>query len=369
MSATNDTSPEAAVRKARQRSRTLTGVERGAELLPPMPLVALDGSSPVGLLDSEASRAHALVEVAVKRYGRLAVRFADQLSRRWLVRSRNPYLGEIETAARRLDRPGVWLLNLSYEWACTTRALPDPHGVGNRMLRSLDWALEGLGGATVVAHQSGPAGPYYNVTWPGFVGVVTAMAPRRFSAALNQAPWLRPRLPVWLDWTLDRLLLWRTGALPPAHLLRQVFDECRTFAEAKERLRDTPLCLPAIFILSGVQPDEGVVIERLERDSEVHESTACAANHWLNGRFRGRDRRTQSVVRHARLSRFEANGAPSFSWLVPPVLNESTRIAIEANAARGELVLRGFDEGRAVTGVLRVVDGRAGRLTAEGAAV
>src|SRR3990172_1477409 len=139
MSTNSDTSINAPARRAGQRPRTLAGVERAAELLAPMPLVALDGSSPVGLLDSEAARAHTLIEAATNLYGGLAVRVADRLSRRWLVRSRNPYLGEIETAARHLDRPGVWLLNLSYEWACTTRVLPGPHGVGNRMLRSLDW--------------------------------------------------------------------------------------------------------------------------------------------------------------------------------------------------------------------------------------
>jgi len=85
MSTNSDTSINAPARRAGQRPRTLAGVERAAELLAPMPLVALDGSSPVGLLDSEAARAHTLIEAATNLYGGLAVRVADRLSRRWLV--------------------------------------------------------------------------------------------------------------------------------------------------------------------------------------------------------------------------------------------------------------------------------------------
>ena len=32
------------------------------------------------------------------------------------------------------------------------------------------------------------AGEFFNVTWPGYVGVLTALAPDRFGASINQAP-------------------------------------------------------------------------------------------------------------------------------------------------------------------------------------
>mgnify|MGYP003477732114 CR=1 FL=1 len=47
-------------------------------------------------------------------------RLADALSRRWLARARNPYLPEIDAVAVRLGRAGAHLLNLSFEWTCTT---------------------------------------------------------------------------------------------------------------------------------------------------------------------------------------------------------------------------------------------------------
>ena len=44
--------------------------------------------------------------------------------------------------------------------------------------------------------MQGPAGEFFNITWPGFVGALTAMAPWRFAAAINQAPlWRRTRAP------------------------------------------------------------------------------------------------------------------------------------------------------------------------------
>jgi hypothetical protein len=42
--------------------------------------------------------------------------------------------------------------------------------------------------------------------------------------------------------------------LPPAHLLRQVFEEAQSYAEAVERLCQTPVAVPVIYILAGVDP-------------------------------------------------------------------------------------------------------------------
>jgi hypothetical protein len=57
----------------------------------------------------------------------------------------------------------------------------------------------------------GPAGEYHNITWPGYVGILTASAPGRFAAAINQAPlWRRTRKP-WLrpyDLAANALRTW-----------------------------------------------------------------------------------------------------------------------------------------------------------------
>ena len=128
-----------------------------------------------------------------------------------------------------LGFPGIWFLNGSYQWSCTALAREE---AGTPWLaRTLDWPFPGLGRFVEIARMRGPAGEFYNVTWPGYVGALTALAPGRFAAAINQAP-LRRR-------TLDprlRLSTWRANALqtlhrardiPPDQLLRQTLRDRR----------------------------------------------------------------------------------------------------------------------------------------------
>jgi hypothetical protein len=80
--------------------------------------------------------------------------------------------------------------------------------------------------------MAGPAGDYYSATWPGFVGVLTAMAPGRFSAAINQAPlWRRTRHPYLrlYDVAVNAIATWSLRHIPPDQLLRQAMEQCATF--------------------------------------------------------------------------------------------------------------------------------------------
>ncbi len=154
------------------------------------------------------------------------VAFLDWRSRQWVARNDSPYVPEIEHIAERLPGAGVHALNCSYEWACTTAA------VAPLMMRVLDWRLDGMGPEIVVARHRSPAGSWLNVTWPGFVGVLTALAPGRFAAALNQAPLRRRTYLLPFDWLIDRIKVNGTRAMLPTHLLRLVFETCSTFDEA-----------------------------------------------------------------------------------------------------------------------------------------
>ena len=101
----------------------------------------------------------------------------------------SPYAGEIDAVAKALKRPGTWLLHGAYLFGCT--ALADETTEGPRLRRTLDWPFPGLGRLVEVVRRRGAAGEYLNVTWPGFVGVLTAVAPGRFAASINQAPMRR----------------------------------------------------------------------------------------------------------------------------------------------------------------------------------
>ena len=275
--------------------------------MPEIPLIDVGGAGAAVLVDAERARADALVDAARRDYGAALFTVGEALSRRWLAETGNPYLDELDAVARRLGRRGIYLLNLSYEWFCTAGVAADPAGAGSRLLRTLDWPLDGLGRHTVVARHEAAAGPYYNVTWPGFVGVLTAMAPGRFSATLNQAPMRGRGLPLPLAWLGNRIGVWRNRGLPPVHLLRRAFDTCAGYAEAKAMLSEAPVCLPTIFTLSGASAGEGCVIERLEHRAMVHETPARAANHWLTPR----PRRHAAWLRERRAPGDHANAEPA----------------------------------------------------------
>ena len=205
------------------------------------------------------------------------------LAFRLLTKGRNPYRGEIKGAARVLgiDCNQGFALNNIYEasqaisygfklWeggvgdklrsvtealkrhtsvfrkgalACTAGAR-HIEGLGMTHVRSMDWPVDGLGRHTLILHHVNvPAGDFYSVGWPGYSGVLSGFKPGAFSATINQADVIRmPNL----QW-------------PPTHLLRWVFENCRTYAEALTILRNTPVCFPAFILLAG--PDKAAVIE------------------------------------------------------------------------------------------------------------
>ena len=157
-----------------------------------------------------------------------------------------------------------------------------------------------------------------------------------------------------LDWVINRSRVWRIGGLPPAHLLRQVFETCADYRAAKVALCGTPLALPAIFLLAGPGPRQGCVIERLESRATVFEQPAVAANHWQTPGWRGRSRGQDSRGRRRILTARLAGAGPELDWLAPPVLNATTRLAMVAEPASGRLTARGYEAHGPATATLRL---------------
>lgn len=320
------------------------GAERG--LIP-----FIEATAPLALLTQLPQQLQAILAAGVRHHGRLALSVGEQLSRRWLARCETPYRDDVFAVAERIGMPGGALLNLSYEWSCTTGVAADPSGVGNRMLRTLDWPMPEIGRHVAIARHDTPHGAYVNVTWPGFVGVLTAMAPGRFSAAINQPP-MRRHSPVFgIDWLVNRRRVWRSSAQPPSHLLRRVFETCATYADARAMLRDEPLCIPAFFTLSGVGAGEGCVVERLEDRAVVHDGETCMANHFLGFSVPSRLRGDASEPRRAQMQSRQRSAGDDFGWVVPPILNKTTRLSVIANAARGALKVQGWEGASPVTQV------------------
>ena len=308
-----------------------------------------------------------IIAIAGRRYSALGLRGGDALSRHWLGRNTSPLAAEIAAVAAEVGRPGAHLLNLSYEWACTCGIRADADGAGPpALLRVLDWDLGGLGETLSVIRQSGPAGEWLQIGWPGLAGVITALAPGRFAVAINQPPLPLTRLGgaarkrgwrmagLLTDWAAARPGAWRSRALPPAHLLRLVCDEAPDFDTALARLRDTPLAAAVAFTLAGTHAGEAAVIERTPDRHAVRRGPPVAvANHWSGLADPGAPRWHESRPRQARMEALLAGPVPdALGWLVPPLLNRGTRVAAVMRPAEGHLLLAGYEGERRVSEIL-----------------
>jgi len=108
-----------------------TAASRADRSLPTIPQHAVaERGWPLALLDLEQARAEELLEAAGRLVPRPLIAIGDRLSRRWLLRSGNRYLAEIDAIGHRLGQPGACFLNVSYEWGCTSRSGASPNGGG-----------------------------------------------------------------------------------------------------------------------------------------------------------------------------------------------------------------------------------------------
>ncbi len=323
-----------------------------------IPYVDIRKGTPFDLLKAHLSGAHALVAAASTTYGPLgqvaslvALPLGDRASEVWLERAKNPYLDEIRAMASLLGRSGVYFLNVCFEWGCTGGVWQTDEGPLLR--RVLDWPFPALGEYLLVAHQSGPAGDFLNATWPGVSGIFQAAAQGRFAAALNQAPSREHGRGFVGDWLSARIAMRDNAGLPPAHLLRRVFETAPDYASAKRMLSETPLAVPAIFILAG--PAEGCVIERTEDAfvvREMSEGRVCAANHFV-GREQGWRARPIDSAGRLSCALALAEARDDFSWFTAPIANVNSRLAMTACPKSGTLCLIGTNGTIPVTEIFR----------------
>ncbi len=302
----------------------------------------------------EPARLALLLDSGRRTYTALGLRVADSRTRAWASRLDSPYAKEVIEVANGLGRPGAFLLNYSYEWGCTSGAGADPLG-GMTLSRTLDWPFDGLGRALIVVRRRSGAGPYFSVTWPGFAGVLSGLAPGRFAAAINQPPLPLPALGKPAGWLAARVLVSRSHAMPPDHLLRLAFETCQSFSGAMDLIRRTPICMPAIFTLAGPETGEAIVIERT-RCEAFQPGTVAAANHWAspNGPAGVPRNRSSRARRDAMIKLIGGHPDWSLDWLRPPILQPDTRMAMMANPASGRLVVQGWETGGAATEVLNL---------------
>lgn len=323
------------------------------ENLPEIPVIETGPTFPFETLTRDTGRAHDLMDTATRGVPRSILKLLDRISRRWLAKCQNEHLEEIDEIARFLGRPGAYFLSVNYEWGCTTGVRPAPDGNGAQLVRVLDWRTQGLGRCVVAARVSARAGQFLTLTWPGYTGVLQAMAPGRFSAAINQAPMPRSGAGIYpLDWFANKVRVWNLRHETPSHVLRHVFETAPDFATARQLLMETPVASPVIYSLTGTHRWELCIIERREDTARVFDGAAAAANIWRTPDWTGRPRGQANAERICLLEDAHLAGDDDLSWLKPPVLNPLTRLAMIANAAKGAVTAQGFEAGQPSTGIL-----------------
>ena len=189
------------------------------------------------------------------------------------------------------------------------------------------------------------------------------MAPGRFAAAVNQAPLKRRSHHPWLrgcDIAANAVRTYvRVRHIPPDQLLRQVFETCRDYGEARTVLERMPIARPVIYTLAGCHPGERCVIERTETGAQVYRgrhrrrqrlasrSSRCGkAASAARSCSRGPTKRPRERSRARREALADWPGAfarESFAWVEPPVLNKYTRLGVEMCPARGILRAVGYE--------------------------
>jgi len=138
--------------------------------------------------------------------------------------------------------------------------------------------------------------------------------------------------------------------MPPLHLLRHVFETATGFPQALDLLKTVEIARPVLFTLVGCRADEIAVVERRERDATVYLGPSSVANDWREPRSDWEprpcalpDRRLDSVARCAAIEQAVTTSSEPFGWVIPPVRNWNTRVAVEMSPGEGWIRVLGFE--------------------------
>jgi hypothetical protein len=320
---------------------------KGAAADDPRPLPVYDLSGGVPCPDDARywADARAILNEANDRFGGRRVALLDRLSRRWLRSRNSPLLSEIDDYAARLDLPGTYFMNLSFEWACTVAIGATADGV--RMQRAFDWGPRMLGPTLSVVHRRGKF-PYTALTWPIFAGDATVIAPGRFAIALNYAPGAGTRLRrtpglAIAGGLIHLAQLLRSRAEPAAHLLRRVAETAEDGAAAISLLMASPVCRPAIFCIAATDLRASGIVEKLpDGRARFVAAPAIAANHFTAPGMAP----VPDSVERAKAMRTLSEGADIAQWCRAPVMSADTRFAADIRMPSGAFEAVAFLDGR-----------------------
>ncbi|MEN7549428.1 C45 family autoproteolytic acyltransferase/hydrolase [Rapidithrix thailandica] len=164
------------------------------------------------------------------------------------------YLEEIEfiSSFSKFSTTEVLIANLYYDilkfyFGCTAFAVNHEDTILHA--RNLDWHTENnllSRHSRIFNFQENGKTLFKTVGWAGFLGALSGVKPGKFSLTLNAVESDEPP----------------EVAYPISFLLRDVLELSNSFQDAKEKLEKITIACDCLILLSGVTPDEKVVIER-----------------------------------------------------------------------------------------------------------
>lgn len=279
-----------------------------------------------------------LLDLWEESLGKKNLRDLDKIAKKWLRHKYAAYRNEVFALANVMNRPGVFAFNMFPRIGCTTAVTEE-----GTMLRTLDFSQPGLGALIEKSTVECDLGNYIELSWPGFSGVCTGIAPGRFAVTYNEAPFEN-------TWWKTHFKIPNTRAWPPMWLIRHVMEVCENFNEARYMLCTEPLAVPAIFTLIS-EGGSGCIIERTEKGHHIHAAPAIAGNHWNNDKFEGlpnpsKETSEQRVIALKRS--LEEGKAENFSWCTTPVNRQGhTAFALEVNLQENKMNLWNVETGAA----------------------
>ena len=309
--------------------------------------------SPKELININNNKTKELVNLSLSNHSKLYLSFFDKIAKKFLQRSESPYLDEVNYASKILKINGLYAFNCLVEYACSSTFISYKNST--ILVRALDWYID-IGKYTIVNQVQTKYGPYYSITWPGFVGIVQGCAPKRFAVALNMAPEKIYGLGKKIDNMIERTLTFSSKHLPTSHLLRLVLETCANYKTAVNMLLTTPTSTPALFIITGISSEEGCIIEKLNKKNLIHLKKNCITNHWINKQFKGRARPIDSKARLRVLQQISYNAPASFNWVKEPVLNDNTVLTLEMDARENIINLQSWSNKIPTSNIISLVD-------------
>lgn len=221
-------------------------------------------------LSSYVGKAASIVKWVLSRGYSLSGGFYTEEIRQW-AEALDARADDIITAniSYELAQAGQYLATRFPAVGCTSVVMESPK-LGLVHVRNLDWDLDGMGSSTLVRMLEDEDRQIVSVTNPGFVGVLSGMAPGDFSVTINWVPpTQRPRFD-----------------LGPVFLVRWVLENAVDFDDAVAYLSGTPLSSAVLFTVCGV--DNACVIERTCKDSDIRwydDEPLVVTNHYVTETF------------------------------------------------------------------------------------